>query len=118
MLSVKLTSDGDLDMSLGYLQWTEGVASVLQHIRSRLNFATNTFYIFPKAGTPYKEYILGKKDLLLAVEKIKIVILKTPDVNDLLSFDYSFDSTTRILTASFSINSIYGDGEDIATIEI
>lgn len=118
MLSVKLTSDGDIDFSKGYLQWVEGIESVIQHVRSRLNFAKNTFYVFPNEGLPYLQNVLSQKDVKLAVETIKNTILKTPDVNELLSLDYDFNSRTRTLSINYKINTIYGSGNDTINIEI
>jgi hypothetical protein len=63
MLSVKLTSDGDFDLSDGYLKWTDGLSSVIQHVKSRLNFAQNTFYVFPEAGLPYIGSVVGQKNV-------------------------------------------------------
>ena len=107
-LQVKLTSDGDIDLTTGMPVWIDGVDAILQHIQSRLSFAVGNFSIYAEAGMDYFRYVLGKKNKYIAAEAIKDRILKTPGVKSVIEFSYDFNNQTRVLSISFKINTIYG----------
>lgn len=110
--------DGDFDLSNGYLVWIDEKESVKQHIISRLNFGKGTFNIFPNAGLPYREYVLGKKDINLAAGIIKDFIANTPEVNNIIEYSYSYSSNERELTINYKLNTIYDVVEDEINIRI
>lgn len=118
MVQIKQTSDGDIDLSTGRLQWVDGNDMVLQHIKSRINLFRGTFPIYPEAGVPYFTYVFGKKDKELASAIIKQTIEQTPGVSAVTRFEYTFNNTTRELSIYFEARTIYSEITSDLTIFI
>lgn len=112
MINLKLTDDGDIDLSNGYITWIDGNESVLQHIKTRLAFSLGQFSIHPNAGTPYLQSILGKKNKNIASGVLKDIIIETPDVKEITEFDYTFNSQSRELEINIVLKTEFGDLTD------
>ena len=106
---ILLDDSGDIDLSTGQIQWIDGSDAIIQHIKSRLNFAVGNFIIYPESGMPYFLYVFGSKNKNLASNVLKQRILDTPGVKAISDFYFDFNNTKRILKLSFKLTTIYGN---------
>lgn len=110
MIGRGLDSNNDLIIQGGQLRLVEDGAEVVQHVRTRLQFYLEEWFLDLQAGTPYLQQIFTKPVNLANIESIfKSKILNTPGVEKLIEFamDYEGQSVRR-LTVSFSAETIFG----------
>jgi len=110
MIGRALDKNNDLIVSKGQLKLVEDGAEVVQHVRTRLQFYLEEWFLDLKAGTPYFQQIFVKPVNLANVESIfKTRILNTPEVEKLIEFSMEYEGgSSRKLTVSFSAETIYG----------
>lgn len=109
MKSRALNSDNDLIVENDSLKVIDESAQVVQHVRTRLLFYLEEWFLDLNAGTPWMQQVFIKPVNLANVESIiKQRILQTPEVDSLNTFSMNFDSSSRGLSVSFSANTIYG----------
>lgn len=117
MIGRTLDSNNDLIINEGRLKIVEEGAEVVQHVRSRLQFYLEEWFLDLNSGTPYFQQIFTKPVNLANIESIfKTRILNTPGVNILTSFALNYEGASiRKLTVSFSAETIYGtiDNEQV-----
>lgn len=107
--TLKLTTDGDLDVSTGNLQVLKGSDAIVQSIRTRLQFFKGEWFLDLNAGVPYFQEVLKKisnPNVLTAI--FRQALLETPGVSELLSLALNFDHATRKLSVDFSAQTDVG----------
>jgi len=110
MIGKALDKNNDLIIDKGQIKLVGDGAETVQHVRTRLQFYLEEWFLDLQAGTPYFQQIFTKPANLANIESIlKSKILNTPGVSRLTEFsmDYEGESTRR-LTVSFSAETIYG----------
>lgn len=110
MISRALDSNNDLVIKKGQFDIVNDGAEVVQHVRSRLLFYTEEWFLDTISGTPYFQSIFIKPVNLANVESIlKQRILQTPGVNELTEFAMNYDGgNSRKLTVVFSALTDFG----------
>ena len=110
MIGRALDSNNDLIVEKGQLKTVSEGAEVVQHVRTRLQFYLEEWFLDLQAGTPYFQQIFTKPANLANIESIfKSKILNTPEVETLTEFSMDYEgSSVRKLTVSFSAETVYG----------
>lgn len=105
-----LDSNNDLIAKDGRLHVVEEGAEVVQHVRTRLLFYMEEWFLNTDAGTPWFQSIFVKPANLANIESIlKTRILETDGVLKLNNFAMNYEGlSVRRLTVSFSADTIYG----------
>jgi hypothetical protein len=88
---------------------TDTPAAVAQSVKTRLLLKTGEWFLDTTEGTPYIEDILGAGTKATYDAAIQDRILTTIGVTEILDYSSSLDPTTRALSISCEINTIYGD---------
>lgn len=104
--------DATNDIILGGTEFTRTSEAdhLAQKLRSKLQLIEGESQLDGVAGIPYFTDVFVKPvDLPGVASLFKYEILNTLGVDELLRFDYDLDTTQRILTIGFSVNSIYGE---------
>lgn len=100
---------GDILISAGDMQLVDNLDAVEQRIRTRLRFLAGEWFLDTRVGVPYFDDILVKNPNFPDVENIlKVEILETEGVEELLSFDSSFDNAARFLSVTCNIRTVHG----------
>ena len=117
MIGRALDSNNDLVIESGSLKLVSEGAEVVQHVRSRLLFYLEEWFLDQSAGTPYFQQIFTKPANLANIESIlKSRILTTPEVQRLTQFAMDYEGgSVRKLTVAFSAETTYGsiDSEQV-----
>lgn len=110
MIGRALDSNNDLIVNKGQIQLVEEGAEIVQHVRTRLLFYMEEWFLDLNAGVPYFQQIFVKPVNLANVESIfKTKIIDTPGVDRLVSFSMDYEGgSSRELTVAFSAETIYG----------
>lgn len=110
MIGRALDSNNDLLISKGQLRLVRDGAEVVQHVRTRLQFYLEEWFLDTTAGTPWFQQILVKPANLSNVESIlKARILETPEVEGLSEFTMDYEGgSLRKLTVAFTANTTFG----------
>lgn len=110
MIGRALDSNNDLIIEGGQLKLVLDGAEAIQHVRTRLQFYLEEWFLDIKSGTPYFQQIFTKPANLANIESIfKSRILNTPEVERLLEFSMDYEgNSTRKLTVSFSAETSFG----------
>lgn len=85
--------------------------TVSQAVITRLRLLTGEWFLDVEEGTPYQAAVLGKQTLETASEAIRLRILGTQGLVEILEFDVSENRDARTLTVSAKIDTIYGPAE-------
>jgi len=110
MIGRALDSNNDLIVENGSFKTVGDGAEVVQHVRSRLLFYKEEWFLDKKAGTPYYQEVFVKPVNLNNIESIlKLRILGTPGVEKLTAFAMVFEGgNKRGLSVSFSAETTFG----------
>lgn len=110
MIGRALDSNNDLITEKGQLKLVRDGAEVVQHVRTRLQFYAEEWFLDLNAGTPYFQEIFVKPANLANIESIlKSIILNTPGVGILTEFSMDYEGeSVRKLTVSFSAETTFG----------
>ena len=111
MSSFKLNAEGDLDVKNNALSLTAGIDAIRQHLTVKLRIFLGEWFLDRSVGVPWYQEILVKAPLFAVVqERLKVIILETPGVLELLrfDFDFDFDSIERVFSLKSSINTSDG----------
>lgn len=105
MSDIALTDDGlNLKITNGDLVLTSQGDAVRQHLLQRLRTFRGEWFLDLSEGVPYYQDILVKNPNPDVVDGVlKEVILTTPGVDELLTFELDYDQATRRLTLDFSV---------------
>lgn len=85
--------------------------TVAQAVKTRFNLWRGQWFLDVTAGTPYIQSVLGKKSPDVYNLAIRQHILQTQGVSSIISFDTSVNSTTRRVSFTATIDTIYGKTE-------
>lgn len=93
---IKPHNDIGLDET-GNLAMVRDAEAIGQHIRQRLKFWKNEWFLDKSAGVDWLRYLLGQQPTMAPVAEavIKREILQTPGVTDILSIDVDYDQGSR-----------------------
>lgn len=111
MISRALDSNNDILVRNGRIAVVEEGAETVQHVRTRLLFYLEEWFLDITAGTPYFQEIFTKPANLANIESIiKTRILATEGVQRLTEFAMVYEGpNTRKLNISFSAETTYGE---------
>jgi len=119
MSSLKLNPDGDLDFTNNKLSLTSGIDAIRQHIQERFRTFFGEWMLDTTIGVPWFQQILVKAPLFPVVQQIlKIVIVSTPGVLELIDFIFDFDPETREASLDFAARTTDGDLDFSVLVEI
>ncbi len=110
MIGRALDSNNDLIIRAGQFRLVEESAEAIQHIRTRLQFYLEEWFLDLNSGTPYFQQIFTKPVNLANIESIfKVRILNTPEILRLINFALDYEGgSERKLTVSFSAETTFG----------
>ena len=110
-ISRALDSNNDILLSGGRIAVVEDGAQVAQHVRTRLLFYFNEWFLDLSAGTPWYEEVFVKPANLNNVESVlRLRISQTPELAIITEFSMALSTTTdRILSVSFTAETEYGE---------
>lgn len=111
----KLDENGDYVFGNGQQDfYKDSVEAVAQSVKTRLQLWKGEWFIDSDEGTPYLQGVIGKQSTEVINTVLRSRILGTDGVLTIDSFDSTIDPTTRKLSLSVSISTIYGN----TTIEV
>ena len=114
-----LDSNGDYQFGRGSVEFiVDSSAAVAQKIKTRLSLWQGTWFLDSAAGTPWMQQILGRHATVpppapglkvgaLYDIALKQAILNTKGVSQLLSYASTLDSTTRALSVTAQVQTIF-----------
>jgi len=110
MIGRALDSNNDLIVSEGRLRVVEDAAETIQHVRTRLQFYLEEWFLDLNSGTPYFQEVFTKPANLANIESIfKTRILNTTGVELLTNFALNYEGESkRKLTVTFSAKTTFG----------
>lgn len=109
MLDIALSSNHDLDTSSLDLKLVDKAEQVRQQLLIKLKLWRGEWFLDTEFGTPYLQQILGKQLTLSgALAALRKSILEVEGVQQILSFSYKFNNSTRKLEVEFTANTPYG----------
>lgn len=110
MLGRALDANNDLIVENGQFRLVQDGAEIVQHVRTRLLFYFEEWFLDTQAGVPYFQLIFTKPADLATIESVfKTTIIRTPGVQELTFFSMDFQGgTTRKLTVNFSAVTEFG----------
>jgi hypothetical protein len=86
------------------------IDNVEQHIKIKLLFYLQEWFLDTVAGLPFYTDILIKNPNIPNIDNIiKSKILDTPNVQEILEFDSIFNNSTRKYDVTFKVRTDYGD---------
>lgn len=110
MIGRALDSNNDIIVQGGQFRLVEDGSEVVQHVRTRLQFYLEEWFLDLDSGTPYFQEIFTKPVNLDSIESIfKSRILNTPEVQKLTEFAMEYEgNSVRKLSVSFSAETVFG----------
>jgi hypothetical protein len=109
MIGRGLDSNNDLIVENGQFKLVEDGAEVVQHVRTRLLFYKEEWFLNLQAGVPYFQEIFIKPASLANTESIiKSKILNTRHIESLTEFEMQYDNLSRKISISFSAITSFG----------
>ena len=111
MIGKALDENNDLIIEKGQFKRVEDGAETVQHVRTRLQFYLEEWFLDLLAGVPYFQQVFTKPANLANIESIfKTKILNTPGVELLTEFSMNYEGgSERTLTVEFSAITIFGE---------
>jgi hypothetical protein len=105
MSDLKLNSTSwDLEIENGDLVIVDHSQAVGQNLRQALSLFFGEWFLDTSAGVPYYQSILLKNPDPASIDGVlKNAILSVKGVDELLSFDLMYESTTRELRVEYSV---------------
>lgn len=109
MIGRALDSSNDIIVENGAFKLVEDGAEVVQHVRTRLLFYKNEWFLNRNSGVAYFQEIFVKPSNPAATESIiKTEIIRTPGILSLITFAMEFDSVSRKLSITFTAETEFG----------
>lgn len=93
----------------GFLRRVEGRERVRQFIYTTLKTGQGEWFLDLDHGTPWRQEILGSRDLELAKGLIALTLAGVPGVDKVEDLEVSLDSVTRLLQIFFKVSTTVGD---------
>lgn len=85
-------------------------------VKSRLELATNQWFLDLREGTPYREHILGKYKFAVYNQAIYDRIKETKGVIKIIDYHSEYSPDSRHVNITVTIDTIYGTAEVQANI--
>jgi len=105
----RLSASGDYVFGQGASEFLiDTPDAVAQAVLTRLRLATEEWFLDLNEGTPYSTEILGENTQPLYDQAIRDRILGTSGVTGIQDYASYLDTSTRALTVTCSINTLYG----------
>ncbi len=105
----KLSPTGDYTFGGGELDfYRDNPEAVAQSVQTRLLLWLGEWFLNIDSGTAVMQGILGKKTKQSADATIQDRVLTTTGVVDIENYVSEIDETTRAISISFDLNTIYG----------
>ncbi|MEN3753725.1 hypothetical protein ABC733_17065 [Mangrovibacter sp. SLW1] len=102
-------ADGDYTFGKGDDTWlVNSPDAVAQAIKTRFLLWYGQWFLDTTSGTPWLQSVLGKQNPEVYNMAIRKRILETKGVNSIQSFTTAVDSTTRRVTFTAIVDTIYG----------
>lgn len=103
MSSFLLDADGDLNVSdASEVTLTTGLQAIQQHLQVKLRMFKGEWFLNTEVGVPWFQDILVKQPNFVIIENtLKTEILETAGVLSLVTFDFDFNSSTRLFELDF-----------------
>lgn len=102
-------ANGDYTFGSGDDTWLiNSPESVAQSVKTRFELWRGQWFLDTSEGTPYVQSVLGKQRSDVYILAIRERLQTTPGVNSILSFSTNNDGTTRRVTFTATIDTIYG----------
>tara|TARA_R110000782_G_scaffold21181_2_gene57112 strand:- start:653 stop:1018 length:366 start_codon:yes stop_codon:yes gene_type:complete len=110
MIGRALDSNNDLLISEGRFRVVQDAPEIIQHVRTRLQFYLEEWFLNLNSGTPYFQQIFTKPVNLANIESIlKVRILETEGILKLTEFSMTYEGgSSRQLSVSFSAETTSG----------
>lgn len=115
---------GDLDHDLLFVDndlvvTTERSESLAQRLKVKLLTFRGEWFLDDRVGIPYFQSIFGKNRSKESVDAIfKQAIISEPEVESLIEYQSTLDSTYRVFSLSFKIKSVDEDEPSLIEFEI
>lgn len=113
-----IDADNDWLFGKGRNDYKVRTSAIAQHIKTRLQSFLGDCFFATEEGIDWFN-LLGGKNLLELELAVRAVILNTPQVTRLLSSSVELDRTTRVVSMSYSVETVYTgltEAEIISTI--
>lgn len=102
-------ADGDYTFGRGDDTWLiNSPEAVVQAIKTRFMLWYGQWFLDTTAGTPWIQSVLGRQRPETYNMAIRQRILETPGVSSITAFDTVVNSTTRRVTFTATVETIYG----------
>lgn len=102
-------ADGDYTFGQGDNTWLiNSPDAVAQAVKTRFALWYGQWFLDTTEGTPWIQSVLGKQKPEIYNMAIRQRILDTSGVNSITSFDTTVNGTTRRVTFTATIDTIYG----------
>ena len=110
MIGKALDKNNDLIIQNGQILTVSDAAEVVQHVRTRLYFYLEEWFLDLSSGTPWLQEIFTKPVNLANIESIfKSRIINTIGVEKLIDFSMDYEGgSSRLLTVNFSAETNFG----------
>jgi len=109
MISAAVNRNNDMFLLNGQIGRATAGDQTVQFVRQRLLTYLEEWFLDETAGLPYLQSIFVKPaNLPLTESLIKNEILNTAEAQELISFDFTFNRTTRIVSISFEALTEFG----------
>ncbi|WP_269914786.1 hypothetical protein [Acinetobacter sp. HY1485] len=106
----KLDENGDHTFGMSSNNfYIDSAEAVQQAILTRLRLSLGEWFADTSDGTGWNQTILGKQSQGLYELTLRQRVLETSGVINIDTFESTLDPTTRRLTVSMSVNTIYGE---------
>lgn len=103
-------SNGDYTFGQGDGAWlNDSPEAVAQAIKTRFELWYGQWFLDSQEGTPWAQSVLGRHDPGLRDMAIRQRILETPGVTAISAFDTTFNSTTRRVRFTATVETRYGE---------
>jgi hypothetical protein len=104
-----LDSDGDMTFGRNSDNFlVDSTRAVGQCVSTRLQLWQGEWFIDLTEGTPYMSKILGTHGINQYDQALSLRILQTPGVISLESYQSFLDPSTRLLSVSATVNTLFG----------
>ena len=109
MASIRLDDNNNIVLENNNAVIIDGREAIEQHLTIRFKFFFGEWFLDTSLGVPYYEDVLIKRPSFIVVnEVLKNVILETPGVTSIESFNFDYDNFTREAALDFRCNTTDG----------
>ena len=110
MIGRALNENNDIFLENGSFKLVSEGAQVAQHLRTRLQFYLEEWFLDRSAGMPWFQTVMVKPADLKAIESaIKNKIVQTPNIDRIVEFEMDYEGgNARSLTVTASVETTFG----------